>query len=181
MTHEPNAFNLRLGDPPQRAVVKLRPYLHQWVQQFIRCSPFVVLATSDGEAFCSASPRGGRPGFVRVLSDTQLLLPDEPGNQLFQSYANVSASPAVGLLFLIPGVTYTVRVSGRAAAVNGDEFRRLADEGAAGESPLQGLLITVSMAYGHCGRSLRHADLWNEETIARNRAQPPVPRREPGI
>ena len=88
------------------------------VQDFIRQAPFVVLATANEEGDCDASPKGGRPGFVRVVDERHLVLPDIAGNNLFQSYENLETNPKVGLLFLIPGSDWTVRVNGRASILD---------------------------------------------------------------
>src|SRR5258708_7308043 len=124
-SQERNRFRLRFGEPPERATIKLRKYLHPWVKEFISQSPFVVLASSDGEGMSTCTPRGGPPGFVRIIDDQTLLLPDVSGNFLFQSLSNLDKFPYVGLLFLIPGLTETARVSGEAAVVSAREFYRL--------------------------------------------------------
>src|SRR5262249_12614566 len=137
-------------------------------------SPFLVMATSDDRGRCDASPRGGKPGFVSVLDERHLLVPDVAGNRLFQSYLNMAANPHVALLFVIPGSDRTVRVSGRARLVDRDEVRRHI-AGLSLHHPdddailLLGIVVEVEEAYGHCPRSFRFADLWNTETIAANR------------
>jgi predicted pyridoxine 5'-phosphate oxidase superfamily flavin-nucleotide-binding protein len=107
ITLTPNRFQAQFGTPSGRAVTKLRDYMTAYVQDFIRQSPFVVMATSDQAGRCDASPKGGQPGFVRVLDDRHLLLPDVAGNKLFQSYDNMDSNPHVGLLFFIPGLNDT--------------------------------------------------------------------------
>jgi len=177
-----NRFNVAFGDPPARATAKLRNVMHPWVQEFIRCSPFAVLATANGRGFCSASPRGGTPGFVRVLNERTLLLPELRGNFLFQSDSNIEDCPSVGLMFLIPGLTETVRVSGSARVIDATEARALGGTGWVGEDDLlQALLVGVELAYGHCGRSIKMADLWNVTTILDNSKTRPVAKRTPGI
>jgi predicted pyridoxine 5'-phosphate oxidase superfamily flavin-nucleotide-binding protein len=175
-------FNKQFGYPPERATIKLRPFLHQWVQDFIRCSPFVILATSNGKDACSVSPRGGPCGFVRIINDRTLLLPDVPGNYLFHSYANVEQFDHLALLFLVPGLQETARVSGKARIISAEEVSSLTQSR---EPPdkriIQGLLISVELAFGHCGRSIKLADLWNETTIMKNRIDRPVVERPKGI
>ena len=145
------------------------------VQAFIRRAPFLVLATSDAAGRCDASPRGGTPGFVTILDERHLLLPDVKGNKLFQSYLNVEQNPHVGLLFMVPGSDRTVRVNGAATLLD-DAAVRQHIAGLSLHNPdenavlLQGLLIEVEEAYGHCPRSFTFADLWNVDTIAANRA-----------
>lgn len=95
-----NQFQEKFGKPSRGAATKVVPYMNDWVQTFIRHAPFAILASSDAAGRCDASPKGGMPGFVKVLDETHLLIPDVAGNRLFQSYDNVSRNPHVGLLFL---------------------------------------------------------------------------------
>ena len=95
-TVELNRFSEAFGYPKDSVVGKLKPYLTRYVQEFVKQAPFVVMATSDAAGNCDASPKGGKPGFVRVLDDNHLLFPDVAGNKLFQSYQNVEANPHVG-------------------------------------------------------------------------------------
>jgi uncharacterized protein len=113
-------------------------------------------------------------GFVRILDERRLLLPDVAGNKLFQGYQNVEQNPHVGLLFLIPGVERTVRVNGRARILTTEEVKEHVSALSLHYTDdnsilLQGLLIEVEEAYSHCPRAFKFADLWNPETIAANR------------
>jgi len=166
-----NRFTRQFGVPSVRVQTKVRDCLTAEVQAFIRRSPFLVMATADAGGRCDASPKGGTPGFVAILDDRHLLVPDVAGNRLFQSYLNMAANPHVGLLFLIPGSNRTVRVNGRVMIVDKDEV--LTRNGAFGlHNPdehavtLQGFVVEVEEAYTHCPRSFKFADLWNVETIA---------------
>lgn len=169
-----NLFQEKFGKPSKGAATKVVPYMSAWVQEFISQAPFVVLATSDAQGHCDASPKGGKPGFVKVLDETHLLLPDVAGNRLFQSYDNVSRNPHIGLVFMIPGVDCTARVNGQVEVVdreallakninleifNPDEEAKI----------LQGLLLTVEEAYGHCPRAFKFSNLWDETTISANK------------
>ena len=179
-----NRFTAVFGapDPTGRAVTKVIDRMSDFVQEFIRLSPFVVMATSDAEGNCDASPKGGKPGFVKVLDDQHLLLPDVAGNRLFQSYLNMDANPHVGLIFLIPGVNDTVRVNGRVTIVDQEELNRKDVEVSLYEPDergyhLQGIVIEVEEAYGHCPRALHFSHFWDTETIAENQANRPLPTR----
>jgi PPOX class probable FMN-dependent enzyme len=181
-----NRFQESFGTPVDRTRGKLRDHLHPWVQEFIRNAPFAVLATADAEGRCDASPRGGRPGFVKVLDDRHLLLPDVAGNKLFQSYANVEHNPRVGLIFFIPGVGWTARVNGRARVVERDELEQREGELSVywtddNTKLLQGLLIEVEEAYGHCPRALAFSKLWDADVIGANLSDPPVERKPSGV
>ena len=178
-TITPNRFADTFGYPQGRAVTKLKDYMTSYVQDFIRHAPFVMMATSDADGRCDASPKGGKPGFVRVLDERHLLLPDVAGNKLFQSYQNMDDNPHVGLLFFIPGLNDTVRVNGKVLIVDQQELERRSvdmslyqpDEKA---KHLQGIIIEVEEAYGHCPRALTFSQLWNAETIQANQANRPI-------
>ncbi|WP_181140784.1 pyridoxamine 5'-phosphate oxidase family protein [Streptomyces sp. Ru62] len=167
------------GAPLDRVRAKLSPVLHPWLREFIALSPYVVLATADGRGRCDASPRGGAPGFVRVLDERTLFIPEESGNRLLQTLGNLAESPGVGLLFLIPGMRETARVNGRAEPVSRSDPRwadlPLDDEER--ERLLWGSLVHVEEAYYHCGRASRFADLWNTARIDRNQSDPPLAKR----
>jgi len=158
---------------------KLSPVLHDWAIQFIALSPFVVVASADSAGMVTASPRGGEPGFVRVLDAHTLVLPERSGNRLFQTFRNIDSQAGVGLLFLIPGVEESARVNGSARVVLGDdpEWERLEPHLLAGESYLAAQVVEVSEVYYHCGRAPRFAGLWDIETIERHRAARPIPKR----
>jgi hypothetical protein len=168
-----NRFTQQFGIPHERVQNKIKGFLTDAVKEFIAQSPFLVMATADAEGNCDASPKGGKPGFVQILDDTHLLIPDVAGNKLFQSYLNVTTNPRVGLIFFVPGNNGTVRVNGRVSIISKDELdgRGISlsvsnpDDNA---KILQGLLITVHEAYTHCPRALKFADLWNVEVIRQN-------------
>lgn len=162
-----------LGGVHPLAETKVKDHLEPFVRNFIANSPFAVLATSSADGDCDASPKGGRPGFVKVVDDRTLLIPDLGGNRLFQSYQNFESNPKAGLMFLIPGSDVTVRVNGRVEIVDRE---RLEAMGVAPEvswsdanaNLVQGILLKVDEAYFHCPRSFLFADLWNTATIEAN-------------
>jgi len=153
-----NKYQAKFGSPAERTKGKVRPYMAEWIQDFIRHSPFCVMATSNAGGDCDASPKGGRPGFVKIVNDKQLFLPDVAGNKLFHGYGNVESNPKVGLIFLIPGHDNTVRINGRAKVIDRAELKDVqvevfnADERA---EVLQGLLIDVDESCSHCPRALK--------------------------
>jgi PPOX class probable FMN-dependent enzyme len=170
-------FHDAFGQPGEGARKKVLSHLSEAYQAFIRQSPFLVMATANAAGQCDASPRGGMPGFVRIVDERHLLLPDVQGNRRFDSYRNVDENPHVGLLFMIPGSDRTVRVNGTARVVDADEVRKVAGELSLHNPDedahlLQGLLIEVEQAYSHCPRSFTFADVWNTDTIRQNRARP---------
>ena len=174
----------KFGYPVPRTAGKVRSRMAPWIQDFIRHSPFCVMATSNSNGACDASPKGGTPGFVKVLNDKQLFIPDVAGNKLFHGYGNIETNPRVGLVFLIPGHNQTVRVNGKVTVVDGSALADVklevhdADDKA---QVLQGLMLDVEEAYSHCPRALKFSKLWDVQEIAKNIAQPPLPPKEPGI
>jgi PPOX class probable FMN-dependent enzyme len=163
-----------LGGPHPLAAKKVKPFLEPYVRAFIEHAPFAVMASSNANGDCDASPKGGRPGFVKVIDDRTLLIPDVGGNRLFQSYQNFESNPKAGFLFMIPGMDVTVRVNGRVSVVEPDDLARRGVvpeiRNPDGNSNLvQGLLLEIDEAYFHCPRSFQFAELWNSETIEANR------------
>jgi PPOX class probable FMN-dependent enzyme len=138
---------------------KVMPKLDRHARAFIALSPFLVLASADADGRSDASPRGDAPGFVLVLDDTTLLLPDRPGNNRLDSFGNVLARPGVGLLFMVPGIDETLRVNGRASLTTDTEL--LARAEAQGKVPRTGMLIAVEEVFFHCAKALRRSHLWD--------------------
>ena len=174
-----NRFQSQFGPPSDRSREKVRDRMAQPIQEFIRHAPFAVLATSNLQGECDASPKGGTPGFVRVVDERHLLLPDVKGNRLFQSYENIDANGRVGLIFFIPGLNQTARVNGTAQGVDAEEMVWRSVELSVYEPDenaqlLQGLFIEVEEAYLHCPRALKFSSLWDTGTIENNRRESPV-------
>lgn len=129
--------------------------------QFIGLSPFVLLGTASADGRCDVSPRGDLPGFVRVLDEHHLALPERPGNRRMDSIHNVMETGRAGLLFLIPGSDDTVRVNGQAAVTRDAELlRSMAVEG---KEPALAIVVTVEEAYIHCAKAFRRSRLWDTE------------------
>ena len=126
---------------------------------FIALSPLCILSSFDADGRADTSPRGDPPGFVAVLDDQTLLIPDRPGNNQIDSLRNIAEHPRVGLLFLVPGMNETLRVSGTAEIV--DDAELLAPMTVGGKPPLSGLRVTVEEAFLHCGRALIRSRIWD--------------------
>jgi PPOX class probable FMN-dependent enzyme len=144
--------------------------LDRHCRAFIALSPFLVLATSDAEGRLDASPRGDAPGFVLVLDDTTLLLPDRPGNNRVDSYNNIISNPGVATIFFVPGIEETLRVNGRARVTT--DATLLAAAEAMGKVPRAGLLIAVEQAFFHCAKALRRSHLWDASRHVERRSFP---------
>ena len=152
-----------LGMPTDLVRAKVRDRLDHLTRQFVERSPFLLLATSAEDGSCDVSPRGDPPGFVRILDERTLLLPERPGNRLADSLRNVLSNDRVGLLFVIPGVGDTLRVNGRATLVTDEEL--LAPSAVEGKVPRVGFLIEVDEVFTHCSKAFLRARLWDPETF----------------
>jgi PPOX class probable FMN-dependent enzyme len=131
-------------------------------RSFIALSPWATLATADADGFPDVSPRGGEPGFVRVLDEHRLALPDRPGNNRIDSLRNVGVNPRVALMFLVPGIEETLRVYGTATVVEPGEVT--VDLTEFGRPPKSVLLVEVQRAFFQCAKSLMRSGLWQPET-----------------
>ena len=152
------ALRALLGEPSPLVCAKLADRLVAETRPFIERAPFVLLATSDRAGRCDVSPRGDPPGFVRILDDRTLLLPERPGNRLADSLRNIVANPHVGLLFVVPGVGDTFRVSGRATLTTDRDL--LAPSAIEGKPPALGIVVDVDEAYTQCSKAVLRAQLW---------------------
>ena len=153
------ALREHMGAINPMAERKVLQALDRHCRAFIALSPFLVLASADAEGRADASPRGDPPGFVQVLDDYTLLLPDRLGNNRVDSFANILKAPGVGLIFFVPGIDETLRVNGTARLLTDNEA--LAGASVAGKTPRTGLLVAVEEAFFHCGKALRRAHLWD--------------------
>lgn len=149
------------GAPSPRATAKVIDHLDHHCRDFIAASPFLVLATGDGERL-DVSPKGDPGGFVLVEDDTHLILPDRPGNNRLDGFLNLLRNPAVALIFLIPAVEETLRVSGRAEISEDATLRAQCAIG--GRPPRTVLRIKVEEVFSHCGKALLRSGLWTPET-----------------
>lgn len=130
-------------------------------RDFVARSPFVLLATSGADGSVDVSPRGDPAGFVRVLDERTLAVPERPGNRRVDSLRNVVERPGVGLLFLVPGYDETLRVNGRACVVRDDDL--LATMEVRGKRPALAVVVEVDEAFLHCAKALRRSQLWHPE------------------
>ncbi len=149
--------------PPNEGVaMKLGDRLDQFARDFIAECPFLVLATASAEGRGDASPKGDDPGFVLVEDDDTLVIPDRPGNNLAFGLTNIIETGQVGLLFIIPGTTETLRVNGRAELVRDPEL--LADLAARGKPAVLAIRVHVEEVFFHCAKAFIRSQLWKHET-----------------
>ncbi|WP_141440049.1 pyridoxamine 5'-phosphate oxidase family protein [Vreelandella titanicae] len=148
-------------EPKERALKKQLSRLDRHCQRFIELSPFVVIATGNASGF-DASPRGGEPGFIKVVDDLTLVIPDSPGNNRLDSLKNIVESGQAGLLFLIPGGDETLRINGAAhVSVDEEKLQLFASEKRAPKVVIE---VTVEEAYLHCAKAFMRSKLWADES-----------------
>nr|WP_295835071.1 pyridoxamine 5'-phosphate oxidase family protein [uncultured Azospirillum sp.] len=154
------ALEALYGEPVAASIAKEVPALTPGYRALIEASPFLILATSGPDGL-DASPRGDGPGFVRVVDDRTLLIPDRRGNNRIDSLRNILADPRVGLLFLVPGLNETLRVNGCAVIDTGPT---LCDSFAVdGKAPKSVLVVTIETVFFQCARALLRSRLWDPE------------------
>ncbi|MYS85213.1 MSMEG_1061 family FMN-dependent PPOX-type flavoprotein [Embleya scabrispora] len=155
----PDEVRARLGEPEAMTEAKILDRIDEHFHRFIAHSPFLALATADAAGRADCSPRGDYPGFVKVLDEHTLAIPDRPGNKIADSFRNLAENDGVGLLFFIPGLRETLRVNGRAYPT--DEPDVLARMQIEGKNAELALVVEVAEAYFHCGRALIRSRLWD--------------------
>ena len=148
--------------PHDRSVMKELRFLDAHARNFLSKSPFVLIGSQDGDGNADVTPKGDRPGFVAVLDDFTIAIPDRPGNNRLDTFENIVANPAVGLLFLIPGMNETLRING--------EGRITADVGLRqqlavdGRQPATVLVVKTKAVYMHCAKAFMRSELWNPDS-----------------
>ena len=150
-----------IGSPTDLVLMKLADHINELTRQFIERSPFVCLATSMPDGGLDVSPKGDPAGFVRILDEKTLLLPDRPGNRIADSLTNLLHDPRVALLFMIPGVEEMFRVNG--TAVITDDRGLLEPCAVEGKVAKVGILIHVEEAYTHCSKAALRSQMWNPD------------------
>ncbi|WP_280361878.1 pyridoxamine 5'-phosphate oxidase family protein [Nocardia wallacei] len=150
-----------LGEPQPRAATKDRATLHPRDRQWIATSPFVVLATSDADGHCDASPKGDPAGFVQVLDDRTIAIPERPGNRRADGYLNILSNPHVGVIFLIPGRNETLRVNGRARLVRAAPY--FDDMIVKGHRPVLAVEVAIEQIFFHCAKAFMRSSLWKSD------------------
>jgi hypothetical protein len=154
------------GEPHARSVTKEIDRLNEQYQAFVKASPFVVLASSGADGI-DCSPKGDEPGFVRIVDERTLALPDRPGNNRIDNLLNIIADPRVSLLFIVPGIGETLRVNGQAEISNDPKLLQSFE--VKGKPPRTVLIVSVESVYFHCSRALVRSKLWDSSRfVARN-------------
>ena len=150
------------GAPHDRAVNKELRFLDAHPRSFLARSPFVLIGSQDGEGNADVTPKGDKPGFVAVLDDVTIAIPDRPGNNRLDTFENIVANPAVGLLFLIPGMNETLRINGE-GRITADAGLR-AQLAVDGREPATVLVVKAKAVYMHCAKAFMRSELWKPES-----------------
>ncbi|GHC62920.1 pyridoxamine 5'-phosphate oxidase family protein [Neogemmobacter tilapiae] len=152
------------------AALKSLYHLDQHARDFITRAPFLCIGTQNAEGRADVSPRGDPAGFVRMLDDRTLAIPDRPGNNRLDTLANILATPSVGLLFLIPGFDETLRINGRALlSIDPAILEPMAVNG---RTPKLAIVVQVAEVFIHCAKALRRSRLWDPAALQDRKAMP---------
>ena len=158
--------------PSQRVLDKEIAEIDGHCHAFIALSPFATLATADADGFPDVSPRGGDPGFVKVLDPHRLALPDRPGNNRIDSLRNLAANPRAALLFFVPGIDETLRVFGTTSLVAAEALE--VDLTEFGRAPHSVLVVQVTRAFFQCPKAVMRSGLWDPARRVERTVFPPL-------
>jgi PPOX class probable FMN-dependent enzyme len=151
------------GHATGRAVTKVRPALHPLQIEWLKASPFCVIATSDVAGNCDASPKGDPAGqLIHVLDERTIVIAERPGNKRADGYLNVLANPHVGIISLIPGRNDTLRINGRARLVRDAPF--FDDLAVRGQRPVLAMVVEIDQVFSHCPKAFMRSELWDPST-----------------
>jgi len=150
-----------VGEPSELAKKKQIDHLDAHCVEFIAHAPFLVLATADAAGDCDASPKGDAPGFVMVLDERHLVIPDRPGNKRFDGMRNILENPHVGLIFFVPGRDETLRVNGRATVTRDQTLLDRMEVG--GKRPTLAIGVEVEEVFMHCAKAFKRSGLWHPD------------------
>ncbi|WP_284987592.1 MSMEG_1061 family FMN-dependent PPOX-type flavoprotein [Arthrobacter sp. fls2-241-R2A-172] len=176
-----------IGRPLDRVRKKVRRQLSAFDRQWLAASPFCVISTTDAQGRVDASPKGDPAGFIHVLDDNTIAIPERPGNKLAFGFHNILENPNVGILSVVPGRTDTLRINGTARVVSdADFFEHMVVKG---HRPRAAVVVTVEEVFTHCGKAFMRSGLWQPETwesgdlpsiavLAKTYTQPEAPLEE---
>lgn len=159
-----------IGKPSKLAQQKVIDHIDNHCREFIAHSPFLVLSTSNRHGRSDTSPRGDKPGFVHVLDDKHLIIPDRRGNKRMDSMVNILSNPFVSLLFFIPVLGETLRVKGKAKLIRDDNY--LSELEVNGKTPMLAIAVEVEECFIHCAKAILRSGLWNPEAWGEKESVP---------
>lgn len=147
-----------LGHPGPGVAAKDRPSLDDYDRQWLAHSPFCLVATSAADGTCDVSPKGDPPGFTFVVDDTTVAIPERPGNRRADGFRNVLSNPHIGLIYLVPGRTDTLRINGKATLVRDAPF--FEQMTLKGHRPILAVVVAIEQIFYHCSKAFLRSDLW---------------------
>lgn len=150
------------GEPSRLVQNKVITQIDDHVRNYIAQAPFLILATADEKGNCDASPRGDAAGFVHIIDDNHLVIPERPGNKRMDSITNILSNPQIGLIFLIPTLEETLRINGRACVIRDAEL--LEKMAVKGRVPALGIGVQVEECFIHCAKAFMRSGMWKPET-----------------
>jgi uncharacterized protein len=159
-----------VGEPPRHSIAKVVTAIDHVARTFIEHAPFAFVASAGDSGLLDISPKGDPAGFVKVLDDHTLAVPDRLGNRRLDTFRNVLCNPNVGIIFLIPGVTHTLRLSGKAIIVTDDFLRDTMKVN--GKAPNHVLVVGVEKVFSHCPKCMIRSGLWQPGTWGEPAAVP---------
>jgi PPOX class probable FMN-dependent enzyme len=159
-----------IGEPSKRAEDKVITKLDHHAQKLIKHSPFIVLSTSNQDGTCDASPKGDAPGFVHIIDEKHIIIPERPGNKRVDSIQNILSNPHVGLLFFIPGMEETLRINGKAFIIRDKKW--LEKMVANNKTPQLGIVVEIEEIFMHCAKAFIRSNLWNPITWPERKSLP---------
>ena len=169
---KPDSLRTIYSHPKGRAVSKQMDKLDKHSRRFIELSPFIVMATSHPDGLADASPKGDFPGFVKVLDDYNIGIPDRPGNNRLDTMENLLANPAIGLIFFIPGVNETLRINGTVEIRDDADLMKRFEVNS--KLPKTIFVVLVKEVYLHCAKALMRSNLWSLDAQAPERPIPTI-------
>jgi hypothetical protein len=158
----PGELTELVGEPVPRVRDKVRPSLHEVDRAWLARSPFCLIATSNADGSCDVSPKGDPAGFTHVLDDTTIVVPDRPGNRRVDGFRNMLGNPHVGLIYLVPGRTDTLRINGQVRLVRDAPF--FDDLIVRGHRPTVAMLVHIEEVFYHCSKAFLRSRLWESES-----------------
>jgi PPOX class probable FMN-dependent enzyme len=159
-----------VGEPPSHSVAKVLATIDPVARSFIEQSPFAFIASAGESGLLDVSPKGDPSGFVKVLDEQTLAVPDRLGNRRLDTFHNVLRNPNIGMIFLIPGVTHTLRISGKAIIVRDDDLRDTMKVN--GKAPDHVLVVGIERVFPHCPKCMIRSRLWQPDTWGKPTAVP---------
>ena len=166
----PQQLRAMYSPAKERAVKKQMPHLDQHCKNFLTLVRFTVLSTCDKDGNMDASPRGGEAGFIKVLDDNTVIIPDWTGNNRLDTFSNIVDTGRIGAIFLVPGVDEALRINGKATLRNDEAFTSLCEVN--GRFPKLVVHIAVKEAYLHCAKAIMRGQLWQPEAKVERTALP---------